>query len=310
MLSTYRFWGLVPWFLVNGIVVQHLYVLFRLMYGLRASETAMSVLGILALPIAFFVAWAAIRTSPVRIALITSGVMVLAATGVAMNWPGGEASALVMILVLHLGSTISLLVFPAIIARALGGYEAFFVAFGVSYILQSVVRVALGPAIPGIVAQVALYGAFLWVGLLLAGAIFLIPVKRALFTVEPPPRGRSLEPKHREPLFAGLLTLVPGYVLYWLYRAHGEAAHLRRSRALLSPRGAVGIAFVPLMIPIMLTTLADHLNQRAAELGLPRMRRPWAVLLWGIFLAPVAVGLVQAGLNRLASSTAKAAAAS
>ena len=117
-------------------------------------------------------------------------------------------------------------------------------------------------------------------------------------------------PQHREPILAGLLTaIVPFYFLYWLYKSHGEAAHLRPSRTLLSPRGAVWIAVIPLlglvMIPVMLAAMADNLNLRAGELGLPRVCRPWLVFLFTLLFAPVSVGLLQGGLNSLALSTAQ-----
>jgi hypothetical protein len=85
-----------------------------------------------------------------------------------------------------------------------------------------------------------------------------------------------------------------------MYRAHGEAAYLERSRSLLSPRGAAWICLVPLMGPILLMALADHLDQRAAAWGV-RSRRVWAIFAWSVFFAPVAIGLLQGTLNRLAS---------
>ena len=357
LLSTYRFWGLFLWFVLTAAGMQYhqLFLFFRLTdvvgFTPRLAGTILSIAQGWGLLVALILVWVAIRTRPVLTLLITGGLAALAAFAVAASWPRGLAATVAMLFCLNMGFYVVTLLFPTLVAGALGGYEAFFVAFGVSFLFQYLMGGAMTPlyaslgASTSVNATTSAWPAYISAGLLLLAAICLIPVKHALFTVEPPPRGRSFAPKYREVFLTALLTaIVPFYVLYWLYQAHGEAAHLRSSRALLSPRGAVwiaavvvtfpsiltalavallsaqgteavagavGIAAVPLlglvMYSIMLTTLADHLNLRATELGLPRVCRPWAVFLWTMLFAPVAVGVLQSGLNGLAARTAQSA---
>ncbi len=319
LLSTYRFWGLFLWFVLTstGMQYHNMFLLVHLTerLGLTPSYagTAMFIARSAALPLALIVAWAAIRTRPVLTLLITGGLTALAAFAFTASWSRGlvAMATVAMLVCLSVASYVVTLLFPTLIAGALGGYEAFFVAFGVSFLFQYAMGAAMNGAYSGTFDSAGLEAtAYVSAGLLVAAVIFLLPVKHVLFTVEPPPRGRSIAPKHREPILAGLLTaIVPFYFLYWLYQSHGEAAHLRPSRALLSPRGAVWIAVIPLlglvMIPVMLTTMADNLNLRAVELGLPRICRPWVVFLFTLLFAPVAIGVLQSGLNALALRTAQ-----
>lgn len=322
LLSTYRFWGLFLWMVLTETGMQ-LYYRFEYLdlnhiYRLSYSQIGplMETLRVLAVLCAFFLAWAAVRTSPIRVLLITSSAMACAAGAYLAHWPGRIDAAVVMLFLVQLGFWVGALVFPAIIARALGGYEAFLVAFGLTFVLQD----ALGAGVSALSdaffsnlesdLQRTSY-AIACTGLLLLAVIALIPIKRVLFTVEPPLRSHPIEPKVRDPILTVVLSVfVPFYFIYWLYRAHGEAAGLRSSRALLTPAGAVWVGLIPIMniimLPVMLTTLADHLNLRAGELGLTRLLRPWATLLLGIFLPFVAVGLLQWALNRLASGGAPA----
>jgi MFS family permease len=297
------------------------YIDLNHIYRLSYSQIGplVETLRVLAVLSAFFLAWAAVRTSPIRILLITSSLMACAAGAYLAHWPGRIDAAVAMLFLVRLGFWVGSLVFPAIIARALGGYETFLVAFGLTFVLQYTLGAGVGAFSDAYFSnaesdlQRTIY-AIACTGLLLLAVIALIPIKRVLFTAEPPLRSRPIEPKYREPFVAALLTVfVPFYFLYWLYRAHGEAAGLRPSRVLLTPAGAVWVGLIPIMniimLPVMLTTLADHLNMRAGELGLPRLLRPWAILLGGLFLPFVAIGALQGALNRLASSGAPAAAA-
>jgi predicted PurR-regulated permease PerM len=92
---------------------------------------------------------------------------------------------------------------------------------------------------------------------------------------------------------------VPFYGLYWLYRVHGEVAAVAPSRGLLSPRAALlGSTFVPFLAFFAMASLVDALNSRCQELGRPRLRSPVTTFLWALFLAPVAVALIQSSINR------------
>jgi len=350
LLSTYRFWGLFLLFVLTSAGMQnHFYLMHLLLRRFHSSlgieNTAGSFAQGASLCAAMILTWVAIRTKPVVVLLCTSGLAVLAAFAFAAGWPGGLIASVTMLTCVQMGSYVVTLLFPTLIAGALGGYETFVVAFGVAFLFERAVSLAMGFVTAGLSNLTGADAAgYVSAGLLLAAVICLIPVMHELFTVEPATRGSSIAPQRREAFLAGLLTaIIPFYMLYWVYKAHGEAAHLRPSRALLSPRGAawivaaivlfpsllasvtmrlmiaqssaqgtdvIGILAVPLMAlviySILLTTLTDQLNLCAADLGLPRVCPPWAVFLLTMLVSPVAVGILQAGLNKLAERAAQA----
>jgi hypothetical protein len=93
---------------------------------------------------------------------------------------------------------------------------------------------------------------------------------------------------------------VPFYGLYWVYRSHGEVAAIAPSRDLLSPRGALwGTILVPFLALFAMASLLDALNARCQHVGRPRLRSPVTIFLWTLLFAPVAVALIQSGINRL-----------
>ena len=350
LFSTYRFWGLFLWFVLASAGVQ-LHYMYSYQYLDRMGimpitrSTIMAVAQVAALPLALILAWVAIRTKPVVIMFCAGVLAAFAAFAFAARWPGGQAATAVLVLCVRLGSSVATLLFPTLIAGAIGGYESFVVAFGAAFLFQYGIGMNMLPVGAVLIHRFGLSAAgYACASLMLAAVIYLIPVKHALFTTEPPARGDAIAPQHREPFLAGLLTaVVPFYMLYWLYKAHGEAAHVRPSRTLLSPRGAAWVVAMVVLLPMLLTplavtlltalasrhdssselglmavplialvvysliltTLADHLNLCAAESGMPRVCAPWGVFLATMLFSPVAIGILQAALNDLSERGAK-----
>lgn len=307
LFSTYRFWGLVLWSVLTSTAMQfHFLTITRHLadgLGFPVRFIGAVMMGrFAAIPFAFFLAWLIIRTKPVRGMVITGVTMVVAALVIASSGPQGVVAVVAASYFLYTGSLIALIVFPALIAGTRSGSYTFFVAFGLAFSLASLLGQGGSAALSFILPATGPGGMAFWTaGLLVVALVFLIPVKRVLFTVGPPPRGRAIPHKFRDPLVTAVLAgFVPFYILYWLYQIHGEAANLRPSRRLLSPRGAVGVSFAPFMAPVILVTLTDHLNEHAASLDLPPVRRTWVIALWCFLLGPVAVGLLQDSMNRLA----------
>lgn len=103
-------------------------------------------------------------------------------------------------------------------------------------------------------------------------------------------------------LSPGILCLSLAGIVYfarWVYRIHGELAGAQASARLLSPRAALLTAlFIPLGLPILLMTLADLLNDRAAARG---QARPVSLVwlgIWSFCLPPIAIALIQHGANK------------
>jgi hypothetical protein len=281
---------------------------FRLMnsHGIRSADYGRFYsMSLLCVPPGFYLAWIGVRSKPLD-TLLFAGCLQLLAAGALMVFllaPPSGSGVVVLVQLLfffvYLGAVVVQLVVPALIAGALGSSHGFLIAFGALYILDRMINM-LSPLVYGL-SDTHVHPVHVLAGVLLLAVICLLPIRQALFTEGPPARGRALEPRYREPVAVAFLSLVPFWVLYWIYRAYGEAAYLDRSRGLLSPRGAAWIWLVPLMGPILLMTLADHLDERAVAWGVPRRRRVWAIFAWSVFFPPVAIGMLQGGLNRLAS---------
>jgi hypothetical protein len=307
LISTYRFWVLLILYVVSSAIFLSFSALIPFLqahYALSSSETRVifdmrNYGGFFAL----YLAWIAARWKPAPI-LFLAGVLQLIGLLflVVPSLTHSPTMHIVGAVSWGLGYYTLLLAIPAFLAGALGGIRSFVVAFGVIFTLSRLIQFFVPLLIINLInsmdMKIITLSMILAVLLLLA-TLLLLTINPALFHDPPPPRGRSLPTVHRDPVGVALLCLIPFYPLYWLYRSHGEVASLAPSRALLSPGGAVGVSFIPFMIPIMLTTLIDEMNGRAANLGIQRLRSPWAVFFWSMLVFPVGVALVQSAINQL-----------
>ena len=306
-ISTYRFWGLLAFYTLSSVgasSVLRTYLTFIIWE--RAASTRM--LGWITLALAlfglygFWLAWSASRWNMKKM-LYSFSLAQLA--GIALFLVGTTQTSLVWLyfgaFFFGAGTAAILLSVPAIIAGGRGGAEAFLLAFGIVFTVSTLAD-SLYPFTGNLIDLVSL-NLFLVIVVALpivAGLFFLLPVNRALFNEEAPPRGRSFAPVYRDPVAVAFLMFVPLYniyhLLHWLYRAHGEVAFLSPSRSLLSPGAAIGAAFIPLLTPVLTTILIDQLNVR-----LSRQEQQWsagAVFIWSLLLFPVAMALVQSAINR------------
>jgi MFS family permease len=310
-MSTYSFWALFFLYCASMLASSlstALSIYLSLQYGWNPHAfsivSALKASGILT---ALALAWIAVRWKPKAMLVL---VMLLQAAGFAMVflpafWPS-DVSRTIGAVLWGVGSYATLLTVIALIAGSAGGAETFVVAFGVLFTIATAAQMFLPAWVAEWLNPAALFSywpASAMVVLLLLAVVAALFLRRNLFRDPPPPRGYSFPPVGRSPVAAALLSaFVPFYILYWLYRIHGETASVAPSRALLSPRAAVGIAFVPLMSPYMLTTVIDELNRDAARRGLPRLQSAGLIFFLSLFIAPVAIGLVQSALNQAASS--------
>ncbi len=88
------------------------------------------------------------------------------------------------------------------------------------------------------------------------------------------------------------------YLAYWVYRIHGELAGAQASPRLADPLAAMlTTLFIPLGLPVLLMTLADLLNDRAAARGQGRSVSIVWLAIWSFFLPPIAIALIQHAAN-------------
>lgn len=307
-ISTYRFWGLLIYYLLS-LGSFAMFSSFLALYLNNSIGIEISEIGVVNALIAlggiygFYLAWVTVRWKTVPM-LVVAGLIQLAgyilltvpslASIPAVRWIGA--------LLLGLGPGIITLAIPSIIAGGRGGGEVFLLTFGLIFILSRINNM-FAPIFVGLV-----YDQFgTWslgipvISVLLIGLVFLLPVNRSLFREPPGERGYPLSPARHEPVLEAFLCLIPFYWLYWIYRAHGEVTALAPSRRILSPLGSVlACLFIPYVIyPVVLTTLNDALNDNAAQIGRQPYRASWVICLWAILFFPVAIGLLQSTMNQI-----------
>lgn len=314
LLSTYRYWGLFFAYVLTMTAEQAFFSFApAVFHGLFFSSFGEieSTARLFWIPLSLLLSWVAIRTRPKVVLLITGAVTVAAVLAATFLSPSPTLSLFLEAFTIPLLAYVIFLVFLTLIASSHGSAQTMLIAIGLAWATNVVFSMLL---FEGIGKATELFGsaaAAVIVILLVVGVLLLLPVNGAFFQGEPPARGRVMEPAERAPIAAALLSLfVPFYLLYWVYRIHGEEAWLRPSARLLTPRAAAWILVIPvlggLMFPVMLSTLADHHNEVAAEAGIGRLQRPWAMFLCGLLCGPVAVGVIQSSLNRLVNDKRQA----
>ena len=309
LFSTYRFWGLFAVFVLAGSASElHFFFDFQRFHDstMDTVEHIMGVTRLIWVPLSLVLAWIAVRTRPKVVLLVVAALAAAAfLTTLIPDSPSMFGLVLESILVPLLSGIMVILV-PVLIGGACGSIASILVAFGLAITFDTLAESGVVPLVGSTIDH---YGGAAggWIGfaLILISIVLLIPIQGNLFAVPPPERSRSFAPVHRDPIVAALLgCFVPFYAVYWLYRIHGEEAYVKPSRKLLSPRVAAWISVIPfiseLMIPFMLSTLADHNNEVSESSGGGRVQRPWAAFLWGLLLPPVAIAIIQSKLNEAA----------
>lgn len=317
IVSTYRFWGLVFFYILAVAVVEYLFNSYslRTVTATRGYTANNMTIYYLVLAVAqiygFFLAWLGVRT---REKWVLIGLVVLQFVGVFLVLHNDREFSWTLRFIgagirgLTMGAFYLLI--PAVIAGGRGSSQTFFLGFAMLTLMNTAFYQA--KIYFAQIAQTTVSPLVLIAVLSVVGIIFLLPAKGSFFRLAPPPRGYALPPEIRDPLTTALKCLIPIYNIYWLYywvyRVHGETAWLAPARNLLSPRAAVvGGIFAPMMLFVSEIQLADALNQRAAEEGRPPVISIWGVGIAAFFLNIVAIGMIQGALNRVAAMSAQSA---
>lgn len=298
-LSTYRFWGLAALYFLSLAGYELTSTFLTKTIAIAAQYSAFHMLSFIGgAVLAIYPAWIASRYNAKAVLFIESALQLIG-TILVMAAVSSKAGPMLIAggFLAGLGAAAIGLSVPIILARGRSDAVTFAVAFGALFVFSRLGDV-LYSAVLGLIYNRQAAGAVV-VAFAVLPLLFLIPVKASMFKTPPPPRGRSIPPQRRGPVSAAFACLVPFFHLYWIYRIHGEVACVAPSRSILSPGAAVLIGiFVPFLVPMCLASLSDALNHRASEQGKPPHRNTLAVFLWSLFCVPVALALLQSGLNR------------
>lgn len=173
-------------------------------------------------------------------------------------------------------------------------------------------------------------------------SLLLISTRGRLFDDAPAPRHRPLNPKFREGVTVLIVSALPWAALggvtwrigavpmsleaivswliavtaafvislaataYWVYRIHGEVAYIYQSPKLFTPRAALMFfLLVPLATPILMFTLGVVLCEARAQRPSSSRRSMGWFHVWCVVFPPVAMGMVQDQMNKLAEGQAE-----
>lgn len=307
-LSTYRFWGLLAYFLFSVVATDYLFGTFATLTSAQAGVPVAQIGStLLSLEIGkllgFYLAWATARWKTVSMLLLLSALKLI---GVALVFGSSTESApafhSVGAFLVGIGSGAVVLAIPAIITSGRGGTETFVLAFGTMSVISGFTG-SLSIGLGGILYASDISPLVLIITPIFLGSLVLLPVKRTFFEEAPPLRTSNAKPRYRNPVLELLLCLIPLYVLLWIYRAYREVLTITSSSILLSPIGAVGVSLIPFLFPVVMIKLMESLNHYHFEQ--PRsffLRSPFLIFLLCILFFPLAIALIQSAIN---DSTAK-----
>ncbi len=308
-ISTYRFWGLALFllFLLTPSTIVNLSVtLLRNTYdvGSDGFSIALAIKPFASLG-GLWLAWFLARSKHHYFLFLFSGFTIIGLLLMLLTPSIIILSISFFLIGISLGAiTLSI---PTIIAGGKGGKEMFVVSFGLITSLE-------------LITQTFSHGIFMnmfsifdtpiqtyvitGVVSVLLGVALLLPVKKDLFDIPPPPRNKTLTPKHRKPWLVALLCLVPGYNIYYIfhlaYRLHGEVNHVNPTRNILTPKAAVWTAlFFSVLYPIIVASLNTNLITKLKEDNAQTFYKNRVVILWSFIFVPISYALIQSNLNRL-----------
>lgn len=247
MFLTYRFWGLLLFYLFSlassGLVSAWLPLFLQ-----ESSSDATMLAGLLNYAVAtsallgFYVAWAATRRKA-KTVLLVAGILLLVG-GLLLTFDAITAIWLRFVgaVLFGLGAGAITLGVPAILAGGRGGAQAFVIAFGLLFTFTRVSDSSLTLLVGSLWDH---YGsstlAAIMAVLAILGLLALLPANPELFTRPPRARTYSWAVGPRSPVLVALGSVITPIYYYLWYKFHGEVASLRPSSKVLSPWGAVFI---------------------------------------------------------------------
>jgi MFS family permease len=309
-ISSYRFWGLFLFFvflLIPNVIISNAFSVFRDELQITSEQIGrVFAIKSYASLYGFWLAWFMIRMKNHYLLYLFSTLTVM---GLALIFLVPSIATLYIgffLIGLSFGA-ISLAI-PAIISGGRGGSEMFIVSFGIITFIN-ITMWNSGSIFFGLISSSR---TSLLVGLASAiiGSVLLIPVKPYLFNTDPPKREFSFTPRFRNPSDVALLCLIPLYniyfIIYILYRYHGEINSINPTQKILSPRAAAwSFLLIPLISPVILSSLNSSITPRLTADNTLQYNKTWLIILWAFLFMPVSLALIQSNMNKIINREVK-----
>lgn len=308
-ISTYRFWGLILFYIFTAISTEFIFYKFNFCiltdfrgYSFSEASTLTYIFSAPTIIFGFYLGWIAIHSKTYYWLIISA---ILEIIGLALFcFMDGKAYLYAGTIIMEISSWAIFLTIPAILSGGRGGMKMFILVFGILTILKMFSGI-IGPLYYGLIIEIFQHSPLIFfIGLsvcIFIGIIFLLPVRQTMFSAEPPQRKAvSIRPKYFNSVGSAFLCLIPFYIYYWLYKVHGEATYYAPSSKLLSPLGAgFGAFFLPFIVPAMIVALVDQFNKAGHEAENYIPMRKWKLIFWAFICNPVCVGILQSRINML-----------
>lgn len=308
--SSYRFWGLVFYF-VFFASSQSILNINSALYLKQYTDLSYSLIGIAfsaqqaGFILGFILAWMASRMKTYYLLYLFSAFYLLGIS--LLCFYSDNVFCLVageVMIGLAVGAI--LLTIPAFIGGAVGSTEAFVLAFGLMVTLKWLNNISTAPLSGWLWDRDLLLGNPSYFFAVLAtpmiiGTLLLLPIKAQLFNVAPPVRQVApIAPIYRNPAITFLLYFVPFYNIYWFAQIHAEIRNYSQSATLLTPRGAGWSAFATSIVtPAIFSTLNDNLRTIIESHGQTARYKTWLIILFAFLLPPVSAALIQSQMNEI-----------
>ena len=305
-ISTYRFWGLVIFYLYSLFS----FSFFSRSFSLWADNTGINPSTIATIFSAFhifgviglFIGWIIVKYGSVKNLIVLTSIQIISILLVVLA--GNAVLKLFGASLCGLCYGAIFVVVPSYIAGGRAGAGAFAGLYLIILLFDRIQNLTIGAEIGYMYQYIKMMPAPVYTLLLtiplILGIIFLLPVKSTLFEQEPPEKARpALHAQVHNAIIIFLLNLIPFYSVYFMYRIHGDIANFSQSRRLLSRKGALWISLLfTITLPIITTTFYEVIEEYGKERNI-RFTPKWVIMLLTILLYPVAFALIQSDLNKI-----------
>jgi len=309
-VSTYRFWGIVLFYLYN----LSSYLIFSMTHFRWADNIGLThnMIGAISLTfqmlgiIGLLIGWIIVKFRKVKSIIIFAIIQII---GI---WLLVIAENPILKIIgaglWGLGYSPIFIVIPSSIAGGKAGMSTFASLYFIILLyerIQDITLIKQMDYLANFVTNAPPIGFSLLLSVpIIIGIIFMVPVKSTLFEEEPKDRIKLLDLNRHDVFVVFLLNIIPFYYVYFMYRIHGQVANFSQSRRLLSKNGAFWISLLfPITLPIITTTLYDILEDYSRANNI-EIHKKWLILLLTILFVPffpIAGALIQSDLNKLIS---------